>query len=217
MDGDQGNVAAAAARTGGSGRVKRRKRSAEQAREEGLAAARALLIAQGPAAVTLANVGRAIDMSHPNVIHHFGSAAGLQTALMARMIRDLGDALGDAVSAIGVDAGAPARLVDRVFEAFGEGGAAPLAAWLVLAREHEHFQTLGGAVDDLVGAVRARVAQGPDSEARIRSIVLLIAIVAFGDALIGPHLRRMLGQDDAAARDLLVSLLPTLIAPPAAG
>ena len=197
--------------------TKRRKRSAAEARDEALAAARILLLEQGPAAVTLANVGRAIAMSHPNVIHHFGSAAGLQTALMEAMIRDLADALGDAVSALYVDAEAPARLVDRVFDAFGKGGAGQLAAWLVLARELDHFESLEQAVADLVAAVRARVPDSPDSEARIRNIVLLIAVTAFGDALIGPHLRRMLGQETGATREVIAQILPLIIAPPARG
>lgn len=194
-------------------RTKRRKRSATEARDEALAAARALLLGQGPAAVTLANVGRAIAMSHTNVIHHFGSAAGLHTALMEAMIRDLADALADAVGALHVDAGAPTRLIDQVFDAFGPGGAGQLAAWLVLARELDHFDSLDQAVTDLVAAVRARVPDSPDSERRIRDIVLLIAVCAFGDALIGPHLRRMLGQEAGATRELVARLLPLLIAP----
>lgn len=198
-------------------RTKRRKRSATEARDEALAAARVLLLEQGPAAVTLANVGRAIAMSHTNVIHHFGSAAGLHTALMEAMIRDLADALGEAVGALHVDAEAPTRLVDRVFDAFGAGGAGQLAAWLVLAREIEHFDSLDHAVTDLVAAVRARVPDSPDSEQRIRGIVLLIAVCAFGDALIGPHLRRMLGQGAGATRELVAQLLPLLIAPPPRG
>lgn len=195
-------------------RIKRRKRSAAEARDEALAAARALLLEQGPAAVTLANVGRAIAMSHSNVLHHFGSAAGLHTALMEAMIRDLADALGDAVGTLHVDAEAPGRLVDRVFDAFGTGGAGQLAAWLVLAREVDHFDSLDRAVTDLVAAVRARVPDSPDSEPRIRGIVLLIAVCAFGDALIGSHLRRMLGQEAGATRELVAQLLPLMIAPP---
>src|SRR3546814_5934762 len=66
---------------------KRRKRSGAEVREEGLVAARGLLLDRGPAAVTLANVGQAIGMSHANVLHHFGSAAGLQSALDRKSTR----------------------------------------------------------------------------------------------------------------------------------
>lgn len=190
---------------------KRRKRTPDQARSEGLHAARALLLDQGPAAVTLAKVGKAIGMSHTNVIHHFGSAAGLQTALMESMIRDLTDALGEAVSHLHDDAAAPGELVDRVFDAFDEGGAGQLAAWLALAREFDHMAPIRGAIADLVDAVRDRAPDQPGSEERIRAIVLLIALCAFGDAVIGPHLRPVLGQAEDGARRIVSRLLPLLI------
>uniref|UniRef100_UPI0013D23798 TetR family transcriptional regulator n=2 Tax=Pseudomonadota TaxID=1224 RepID=UPI0013D23798 len=84
----------------------------EAARLEALAAARALLLEGGPNAVTLKAVGEAIGMSHANVIHHFGSAAGLQSALMGAMVRDLADALTEAVDHVRSDDAAFRRLVD---------------------------------------------------------------------------------------------------------
>src|SRR3546814_4226433 len=56
-------------------RVRRRKRMGEEVRDEALTAARKLLLEGGPSAVTLANVGRAIGMTHANVLYHFESAA----------------------------------------------------------------------------------------------------------------------------------------------
>ena len=193
-------------------RKKRRKRHAEEAREEGLAAARALLLSEGPAAVTVARVGKAIGMSHTNVIHHFGSAAELQTALMGSMISDLTKALDEAVTHMRTDASAPSVLIDQVFTAFDEGGAGQLAAWLALRREFAHLEPIRQAVLDLVAAVTEKYASYPDADTRIRGLVLLIAIAAFGDAVIGPHLRAMLGQDADAGRVLMAQLLPVLIA-----
>jgi AcrR family transcriptional regulator len=43
-----------------------------------LQAARALLIEAGPQAVTLKAVASRIGRTHANLLHHFGSAAGLQ-------------------------------------------------------------------------------------------------------------------------------------------
>jgi AcrR family transcriptional regulator len=192
-------------------REKRRKRHSDEARNEGLTAARELLLSEGPAAVTLAGVGKKIGMSHTNVIHHFGSAAGLQTALMGSMIRDLAGALDDAVSHLRTDAAAPSILIDQVWAAFDEGGAGQLAAWLVLTREVDHLEPIRQAVLDLVAAVKEKYASDPEADARIRSIVLLIAIAAFGDAVIGPHLRGMLDQDSDVGRKLMARLLPVLV------
>ena len=167
---------------------KRRKRSGADVREEGLAAARGLLLDRGPAAVTLANVGQAIGMSHANVLHHFGSAAGLQSALMESMVRDLTDALGNVVELMKTDSAAPRAVADRVFDAFDKGGAGPLAAWIILSGDVEHLEP-------------------------VRAAVLMMAVTAFGDAVIGPHVRDMLDQPDDAMRDLIARILPLFLIP----
>ncbi|HBV12006.1 MAG TPA: TetR/AcrR family transcriptional regulator [Brevundimonas sp.] len=78
---------------------RRRRRSPEEARREALASARILLLSGGPNAVTLAAVAAEIGVTHANLIHHFGSAAGLQSALMGSMVADLSDALDAAAAA----------------------------------------------------------------------------------------------------------------------
>ncbi|MGV1683555.1 TetR/AcrR family transcriptional regulator [Sphingopyxis sp. NJF-3] len=194
-------------------RVRRRKRQGEVAREEGLVAARRLLLERGPAGVTLANVGDAIGMSHANVLYHFGSAADLQSALMGSMIRDLTDALDGAVERIKTDGAAPRVIVDQVFDAFGEGGAGQLAAWIALSRDFSHLEPVREAVNSLVVAFRDKFLD-EDADPRVRSAVLMIAVCAFGDAVIGPHLRDMLGQDDDAMRSLAAKLLPMFVIGP---
>lgn len=191
---------------------KRRKRLGHEVREEGLAAARKLLLAGGPAAVTLANVGREIGMSHANVLHHFGSAAGLQSALMGSMINDLTAALEDVVAHLKTDAAAPRSIADRVFDAFDEGGAGPLAAWILLSGDVEHLEPVREAVGSLVEAIVGQSTE-PGAEERVRGAVLLMAVCAFGDAVIGPHIRAMLGEPDDAMRALVARMLPMFLVP----
>jgi AcrR family transcriptional regulator len=194
-------------------RVRRRKRLGDEAREEGLVAARKLLLADGPGAVTLANVGRELGMSHANVLHHFGSAAGLQSALMGSMIRDLTTALDDAVAALSSDSAAPRTLVNRVFDAFDQGGAGQLAAWIAMSRDFGHLEPIREAVRSLVVAFRDKfVDEGAD--ARVRAAVLLVAVCAFGDAVIGPQLREMLGQGDDELRNITAKLIPIFLLSP---
>jgi TetR/AcrR family transcriptional regulator, repressor for neighboring sulfatase len=188
--------------------AKRRKRSPEEARAESLAAARHLLMTEGPSAVTLANVGRDIGMSHTNIIHHFGSAGGLHGALMESMVRDLTVALDDVVGRVQTDITAPQNIINAVFDAFEQGGGGQLAAWLVLTREFDHLDAIRQAVNDLVTALSEKFPGVIDVEPRMRSAVLLIAISAFGDAVIGPHLRPMLGLNDDAMRTMVTRILP---------
>ncbi|MGI9361690.1 MAG: TetR/AcrR family transcriptional regulator [Parasphingorhabdus sp.] len=193
-------------------RQKRRKRMGPEVRAEGLAAARLLLLKGGPGAVTLANIGDEIGMSHANVLHHFGSAAWLQSALMGSMIEDLTKALDNVVELLKTDAAAPRTIVDHVFDAFDKGGAGPLAAWIVLSGDVAHLEPVREAVRSLVEAIVSQ----PDDEVapgRVRTAVLMIAVSAFGDAVIGPYIRDMLDQDDDAMRDLIARILPLFMVP----
>lgn len=195
--------------------AKRRKRSAEEARDEALAAARTLLLEGGPTAVTLAAVGKVVGMTHANVIHHFGSAAGLQSALMASMVRDLTVALDGAVAHVRSDAAAPRQLIDIVFDAFDSGGAGRLAAWIALSGDLTRLEPVRQAVEDLVQAIMEKFGEtGDESRRRITSSVLLIATMAFGDATIGGPLRDMLGREDEAGRAVTAQLLPSFFPRP---
>ena len=190
---------------------KRRKRSPEQAREEALAAARQLLLTGGPKAVTLSNVGKAVGMTHANVIHHFGSAAELQSALMGSMVADLAESIEGAVAHVRSDEAAPRQLVDIVFDAFEKGGAGMLAAWMALSQEISHLDPVADVVKALVTAIEQRAQVDMNNEAahrRVTSAVLLISLCAFGDSVIGDPLREMLGRDKEAARRVTARLLP---------
>jgi AcrR family transcriptional regulator len=189
-------------------RIKRRKRSPEEARREALAAARTLLLDDGPQAVTLARVGAAIGMSHTNLIHHFGSASALHSDLMAAMVRDLAKELDVLIVAVQSGAVAPLAIVDQVFDVYDKGGGGHLAAWISMEREFDHLEPIGHAVGDLVTAIESRFPTLQDADTRIRSVVLLVAISAFGDAVIGPHLRGMLHQKPDAMRQILARMLP---------
>ena len=191
---------------------KRRKRSPEQAREEALAAARQLLLTGGPKAVTLSNVGKAVGMTHANVIHHFGSAAELQSALMGSMVADLAESIEGAVAHVRSDEAAPRQLVDIVFDAFEKGGAGMLAAWMALSQEISHLDPVADVVKALVKAIEQRAQVDMNNEAahrRVTSAVLLISLCAFGDSVIGEPLREMLGRDKDSARRITARLLPT--------
>ncbi len=188
----------------------RRRRDAEVARRETLEAARALLLERGPAAVTLKAVAARVGVTHVNLLHHFGSAAGLQSALMAFMVSDLTRALTDAVAHLQSDAGAPRALIDQVFDAADEGGAGRLAAWLAIGGDLSHLEPIRAAILSLVAAIAEKFAdEGEDGLRRIKRAVLFIAIAAFGDAVIGAPLRDMLGHRQDEARDVVAALLPS--------
>src|ERR1043165_6885396 len=110
--------------------ARRERRTPQQARALALRSARNLLISQGPNAITLQAVASDLGMSHTNLIHHFGSTSGLQTALMHHMVSQLTDAIETAVSRFRAGEADVADFVNIVFDAFDTGGAGSLAAWI---------------------------------------------------------------------------------------
>jgi len=189
---------------------RRRRRSADEARSEALVSARNLLLQHGPEGVTLMAVAEDLGMTHGNLIHHFGSADELQSALMAAMVHDLTEAIGKAVGRVRSDESSARVLVDAVFDAFGQGGAGMLAAWMALSQRQSHLEPIRAAVGELVDAIDKK--SGPSAEdrpRRIQSAILIMTLCAFGDAVIGPQLREMLGRDSDSVRRVAARLLPT--------
>lgn len=179
------------------------RRSGSEARDQALEAASRLLRDGGPSAVTLKAVGNIMGVSHANLIHHFGSAAGLQGALMDKMVRDLAVDVGKGLKAIASGAITDQRAaVDIVFDAFSTGGAAQVAAWLALARETERAQSFASVVRDLADQTAEFHGGDEASHVRARHIVVMLSYMAFADALIGPALRPMLDMNADTPRNL---------------
>ena len=187
----------------------RRRRSADEARSEALASARRLLIDHGPDAVTLKAVAEDLGMTHTNLLHHFGSAGELQSELMSTMVRDLAAALMDAVAHLRSDTAAPRALVDIVFDAFDNGGAGRLAAWIMLSGNVKYLNPVRAAVAELVRAIEEKfVYEKGDPHLGVTSAVLFIALMAFGDSVIGEPLKDMVERERAASRKVAAFLLP---------
>ena len=194
-----------------NGLVKRRRGAV--AREEALEAARDLLLSGGPAAVTLKAVGERMGVGHANLIHHFGSAAGLQGALMDAMVRDLAQRI-EAGLGEGRDGVEPGRLMSVVFDAFGPGGASQMAAWLALAREQGRAESFAEVVRDLADRLAAMAPEDPRAAERAKALVVTAAYMAFAEGLIGDILTPMLGAPEGLGRDLALKLTATLLAEP---
>lgn len=159
--------------------------------------------------MTLKAVADELGMTHTNLLHHFGTAGELQSELMSAMVRDLAAALMGAVAHLRSDAGAPRVLIDMVFDAFDKGGAGRLAAWIALSGNLNQLEPVREAVAELVRALEEKFAheQG-DPHLGVTSAVLFIALMAFGDSVIGEPLKDMLERGRTAPRKIAAFLLP---------
>ncbi len=154
--------------------------------------------------MTLKAVGLAIGRTHANLLHHFGSAEGLQLALIARLATEITTTIRDAVLSNRDGEPNPRRIVDLVFDAFDSGGAGGLASWMILSGNRDALDPILSAVHDLVDelAVGLQPAERP-----IQDETLHLVLIALGDALLGAPMAQALGLPRATARDLAVEML----------
>ena len=182
----------------------RRRRTPVEVRSAALDAARALLLEGGPASITLTAVAGRLGMAHGNVAHHFGSAAGLQSALAEQMIRALVDTVADAVVRLREAGDERLSVIDLVFDAFDAGGSGQLIAWLASSGQHERLVPLCAAVAELVDTLRPH---DHGDRATPGMAIMLVLLPALGNALIGGPLRDALAIDERAYRAMMVSQL----------
>ncbi|MBW6533251.1 TetR/AcrR family transcriptional regulator [Sphingomonas citri] len=181
----------------------RRRLTPEASRDAALEAARALLLEDGPQAVTLKAVAGRVGRTHANLLHHFGSADGLQQALIERMAAAIVATIRDAVRRSRAERD-PAELVDVVFDAFGAGGAGALASWMILTGNRDALDPVLTAIHDLVEEL-ARDEER--SDAPIRDETLQLVLAALGDALLGAAMARALELPRGRARELAGRML----------
>jgi AcrR family transcriptional regulator len=170
----------------------RRRRSAEEARAEILDAAERRLSAAGPSALRLQEVAADVGISHPAVLHHFGSREALVQAVVERAMQNLEQDLVRSIA--GANAGTPdsAALLDRVFETLADRGHARLMAWLMLSG----YEPLGTASARANWMMIARAthslrpknsnSEGPAGFEDTMFTVVLSALALFGQAIAGP-------------------------------
>ncbi|MEH3122029.1 MAG: helix-turn-helix domain containing protein [Sphingomonas phyllosphaerae] len=180
----------------------RRRLSPEASRDAALEAARVLLVEQGPQAVTLKAVAGRIGRTHANLLHHFGSADGLQSALIQRMTALVVAPIRDAARR-SRERKDPAELVDVVFDAFGANGAGALATWMILNGNQDALDPILTAVHDLV----EELSREQRRDAPIKDETLQLVLAALGDALLGAPMARALGLPRDRARAIARTML----------
>lgn len=181
----------------------RRRLAPEESRAAALDAARALLIEEGPQGLTLKAVAARIGRTHANLLHHFGSAAGLQRALAERMAADITQTIGEAVLAARAGSADPRTIVDLTFDAFGREGAGALASWVILTGQTQVLEPVLDAIHHLVDRLGAKLGD----PAAIAESTLALVLAALGHALLGPSMAQALGLAPEAAREIALRQL----------
>lgn len=179
----------------------RKRWTPEESRTAALEAARSLLIEAGPQAVTLKAVAGRIGRTHANLLHHFGSAAGLQRELAGHLAQTVCESVAEAVRATRAGLGTPREIVDIAFDAFEHEGGGALVSWM-LATGHED------AIEPFVETIHSMVdALNPEEDGHIETMAAhqvthTVVLLALGQSLMGVPLARSLRLPESTARDI---------------
>jgi AcrR family transcriptional regulator len=186
--------------------MRRVRRSPEEARRLILETAQALIARTGPEGLRLQDIAAEAGISHPLILHHFKSRAGLVRALTRQTAAEFKDRL---VAALAQPELTTEALIDRVFDAFA-GGLAQRLAWLAIVDpegmdpegEADEPATVQSEIAETLH--RRRVAAAPPGREVTREdtqwLMHLVAVAAFGEAMHGVRLRRGLGRDGGESR-----------------
>jgi AcrR family transcriptional regulator len=182
--------------------TRRKRLSPEESRSAAIAAARRLLLASGPQAVTLKAVAAQVGRTHANLLHHFGSAAGLQGELARAIAESVGATIAATVERARAGEADAREIVDRTFDVFDREGAGALAAWMILTGNRD-------ALNPILDSIRALVAHlsvGHD-EHRVAENTLSLVLNALGDSLLGAPIAEALALPRDTARELAAQRL----------
>lgn len=182
--------------------IRRRRLSPEESRSAAIDAARRLLIAHGPQAVTLKAVSAEVGRTHANLLHHFGSAADLQGALARSIADSVTASIANAVERARAGEADARDIVDMTFDVFGREGAGALAAWMILTGNRD-------ALDPILDSIRGLVAQLSigHEEHHVAESTLALVLSALGDSLLGTPISEALGLPRETARELAADRL----------
>ena len=185
----------------------RKRLSPDESRAAAVEAARALLRDEGVAAITLKAVAARIGRTHANLLHHFGSVAGLHRALAEDIAHQVASSI---TGSIGRMRRGEARLrdvIEGMFDAFDEQRVGELMAWVVLTRQREALEPVVAAIAQVV-----RDISEPGDTRPLDQATLGLVLLAIGDSLAGAEVARACGLPKTAARDIAVRQVIAVLA-----
>ncbi len=187
----------------------RRRVSPEESRAAAVGAARELLKSDGAAAVTLQAVARRVGRTHANLLHHFGSAAGLQRALAEDIAQTVAASIEGVIQQRRAGTATERDVVDAMFEAFRREGAGELIGWVALTRQREALEPVVTTIERIIRTMRALGDTRP-----VDRMTLALTLLAIGDSLAGEEVTRASGLDRSAIREVAATTIEALAGSP---
>lgn len=185
----------------------RKRLASGESRSVAIAAARQLLRDEGVAAVTLKSVAGRVGRTHANLLHHFGSVAGLHRALAEDIAATVSSSIIEAIGRRRRGEASERDVVDAMFDAFAAERVGELIGWIALTRQREAFEPVVATVRAIVEDFRAAGDVRP-----MDRVTLGLVLLAVGDSLVGAEIAEAAGLPREAVRDDAVGLIQGIVA-----
>ena len=195
------------------------RRSADDARRAILDATEPRLRELGPSGIRLQQIADDVGVSHPAILHHFGSREGLIEAVVHRAIERLeSDLIASIAAPPSSEKPLGAELIDRAFDVLVDGGHARVVAWLLLSGRWDvpaEMRMRVIAEGAHARRVEMEAAANPGAPAPTLEDttfrMLLVAFTIFGDAIAGDAFRASAGVKGEDTRQKFRDWLEELI------
>ncbi|WP_283937888.1 TetR family transcriptional regulator [Sphingomonas caseinilyticus] len=184
----------------------RKRLSPVESRAAAVAAARQLLRDEGVAAVTLKAVATKIGRTHANLLHHFGSAAGLHRALAEDIAATVSASISEAIGKRRRGEASERDVVDAMFDAFHAERVGELIGWVALTRQREALEPVIDTIRTIVEDFRVSSDTRP-----MDRVTLGLVLMAIGDSLAGDEVAGATGLPREAVRDDAVGLIKGIV------
>lgn len=178
----------------------RRRLDAAAARELILNAAESRLVGVGPSGIRLQEVAADAGVSHPTVLHHFGSRELLVKAVITRSLQSINRAIVEAIQASGGDEKQLALMMENLGRTFESCGYARVITWLTL--EGHRIDGAEVSLSDVVDAMHAlRLSRTKQKRKPPRDDTARMAVLAAMTLVAGPVLGPTLLQNAGLVGD----------------
>ena len=184
----------------------RKRLSPDESRAAAVAAARELLRDQGVAAVTLKSVAARVGRTHANLLHHFGSVAGLHKALAEDIAVTVSASISEAIGKRRRGEASEGDVVDAMFDAFRAERVGELIGWIALTRQREALEPVIDTIKTIVADFRSAGDPRP-----MDRVTLGLVLMAIGDSLVGDEIAAASGLSREAVRDDAVGLIKGIV------
>lgn len=194
----------------------RRRRTADEARTAILDEAERQLVASGPAGIRLQEIAAELGISHPTVLHHFGSREALVQAVVERVMGSIHAAILESLERTEAAEDSIETLLHRVSAVISERGHARVLYWLALTGlgppdERGPFARVVEATQALRRRAREPGQRAPTVE-DTRFTLALVTLALTSESVLGTKLFENLGLPTGEAthtrfRQWLASLI----------